>query len=132
MLLINVKNVPIWRGPNRQAEQAQKVARLIFDQAGGQPVNFALITGHNSDHAYRYFLEIWGNPPITVENFANDPERKTVTDQLFVVCEILPCSPLGHPLWEIAGFGRAEIEQDWLVSVVRVYKLKHWQGNEKP
>ncbi|PIS13821.1 hypothetical protein COT65_02150 [Candidatus Shapirobacteria bacterium CG09_land_8_20_14_0_10_47_13] len=132
LLLINVKNVPIWRGPNRQAEQAQKVARLIFDQAGGQPFNFALITGHNSDHAYRYFLEIWGNPPITVENFANDPERKTVTDQLFVVCEILPCSPLGHPLWEIAGFGRAEIEQDWLVSVVRVYKLKHWQGNEKP
>lgn len=131
LLLINLRNFPFLRPPNNQVEQAKKVARLVFEEATGKPFNFALITGQNSDHAYRYFLEIWGAKPVTIENFANDPQRKTVTDQLFVVCESLPCSPLGHPLWEIAGFGRAEIEQDWLVSVLRVYKLKHWRGEDE-
>lgn len=113
--------------PNRQLAQTKQIAKFILDKAEGKPFNFALITGQNSDHAYRYFLEIWGNSPVTIENPQIDPERKTITDQLFIVCESLPCFPEGHPLWEIAGFGRAEIEEEWNVSVLKVYKLKHWQ-----
>lgn len=126
----NVKGIPFRYQPNRQLNQAKTIARFVFDKAEGKPFNFALITGNNSDHAYRYFLEIWGNSPITILNSQIDPERKSVTDQLLVVCESLPCSPLGHPLWEVAGFGRGEIDGVWNVSVLQVYKLKHWVKSE--
>ena len=128
--MVNLWGIPFRYPPNRQLEQTKTIARFILEKAEGKPFNLALITGGNSDHAYRYFLEIWGNPPVTIQNFQNDPERKTVTEQLFVICESLPCSPLGHPLWEIAGFGRAEILGEWDVSVVKVYKLGHFK-NEK-
>jgi 4-amino-4-deoxy-L-arabinose transferase-like glycosyltransferase len=128
--LVNLWGIPFRYPPNRQLEQTKTIVRFILEKAEGKPFNLALITGGNSDHAYRYFLEIWGNPPVTIQNFQNDPERKTVTEQLFVICESLPCSPLGHPLWEIAGFGRAEILGEWDVSVVKVYKLGHFK-NEK-
>ena len=131
LIIINLQSIPFRYPPNRQLDQARQIARVIFDRAEGKPFNFALITGQNSDHAYRYFLEIWGDTPVTIENPQVDPERKTVTEQLFVVCETLPCSPLGHSLWEIAGFGRAEIEEEWDVSVLKVYKLKHWQGEHE-
>jgi hypothetical protein len=130
LVAVNLRGIPFRYEPNRQLDQTKKVAQKVFDEAKNKPFNFALITGGNSDHAYRYFLEIWGNSPIMVENDQIDPERKTVTDQLFVVCEI-SCSPLGHPLWEIAGFGRAEIEGEWEVAVIKVYKLGHWQGKDE-
>ena len=57
-----------------------------------------------------------------------DPQRVTVTDQLFIACEIKPCSPLGESSSEIAGFGRAEIAGEWDVSVIKVYKLIHYTG----
>ncbi len=126
LFAINLKAIPFRYPPNRQLNQAQKIAESIFDKAGGRPFNFALITSGNSDHTYRYFFEIWGNSPITIENSQVDPERKTVTDQLFVICETLPCAPEGHPLWEIAGFGRAKIVEEKTVSVVEVYELGHW------
>jgi hypothetical protein len=63
---------------------------------------------------------------VTIENLAVDPLRKSVTDQLLVVCEDPTCQPLGNALWEIAGFGRAEIVGQWDVSVVKVYKLRHY------
>ncbi|OGG29334.1 hypothetical protein A3A63_04380 [Candidatus Gottesmanbacteria bacterium RIFCSPLOWO2_01_FULL_46_9] len=99
----------------------------MLDKTGGSPFNFALITGGNSDQAYRYFFEIWGRPPVTIENPGVDPSRQTVTDQLLVVCEYPDCEPLGNSLWEVAGFGRAEIAGSWDVSVVKVYKLIHYQ-----
>jgi hypothetical protein len=45
-----------------------------------------------------------------------------------VVCESLPCKPLGNSLWEIAGFGQADIAGHWNVSVVEIYKLVHHKG----
>ena len=101
------------------------IADFVMTRTDAKPFNFALITGGNSDHAYRYFFTIWNHPPITIEHGS---ENKTVTDQLFIVCESLPCEPLGHSLWEIAGFGRAEIAGKWKVSVVEVYKLVHYKG----
>lgn len=128
LCIINIQGVPFRYQPNRQLDQVRLIAQTVYDQAHKKPFNFALITGGNSDHAYRYFLTIWGNPPVTIENAIVDPKRKSVTDQLLVVCEELPCHPEGASLWEVAGFGRAKIVGHWDVSVVQVYKLEHYTG----
>lgn len=117
-----------WTPPNNLISQTKNVDKIVLAIAGNDPFNFALITPGNSDHAYRYFLELAGRYPQTIENPQNDPQRKTVTNQLIVVCEG-PCAPLGNSLWEVAGFGRGEI-----TSVVdgpagiKVYKLVHYTG----
>ncbi|MCL5970877.1 MAG: glycosyltransferase family 39 protein [Patescibacteria group bacterium] len=129
LFFINIQGLPFRYEPNRQLNQMKTIADFVMTRTDAKPFNFALISGGNSDHAYRYFFTVWSNPPVTIEDPARDPGRKTVTDQLFVVCESpLPCEPLGHSLWEIAGFGRAEIAGHWKVSVVEVYKLVHYEG----
>lgn len=128
LFIINIQGVPFRYEPNRQMQQVAEIAKVVYDQAARRPFNLALITGGNSDHAYRYFLTVWGNPPVTILNASADPQRKSVTDQLFVICEELPCHPEGSSLWEIAGFGRAQIVEKWNVSVVQVYKLQHYYG----
>ncbi len=128
LIWLNLQGIPFRYEPNRQLNQVKVIAQSILDKTEGRPFNFALITGNNSDHAYRYFFEIWGNPPVTIENSQVDPERKTVTGQLLVVCEIADCHPLGHPLWEIAGFGRAEIVDEWMApGGIILMKLGHYQ-----
>lgn len=127
LFLLNLAAMPFWYPPNRQLAQVRRISKVVFEQAEGKPFNFALMTSGNSDHAYRYFFELWGNSPVTIQNSVVDPQRKTVTGQLLVVCESLPCHPLGDSLWEIAGFGRAEIVGEWDVSVVKVFKLKHFK-----
>lgn len=125
---LNLDGIPFQYEPNRQLNQMQSISKFVNDKTGGRPFNFALITGGNSDHAYRYFFTIWGYTPVTIEDPQHDPKRKTVTSQLFVVCESLPCRPLGNSLWEIAGFGQADIAGHWKVSVVEIYKLAHYKG----
>jgi len=123
----NWQENPFHRSPNYQVRQAEQISRIVFEQTEGKPFNFALITGQNSDHAYRYFLELWGVKPITIEGPWVDPDRATVTDQLLVVCEVVDCQPLGHSLWEIAGFGRAEIAGQWPApGGITVMKLIPW------
>lgn len=128
LLYLNWEGRPFKFTPNNQLAQTRMIASEAFDKAEGKPYNFALLANFNSDHAYRYFFEIWGNPPVSIENSEKDPERRTVTDQLIIICELPECKPLGHPLWEIAGFGRAEIAGEWPVSFVRVMKLVHYKG----
>lgn len=131
--LVAVLALFLWDGrpfkfePNRQLAQVESIASSVVSHADNKPFNFALISGGNSDHAYRYFFEIWEKSPVTIENKDMDPARKTVTQQLLVVCEQLPCEPLGNSLWEVAGFGRAEIAGVWDVSVVKIYKLVHYK-----
>lgn len=127
ILSLNLFGIPFKYEPNRQLNQMKTIAGFVMTKTNAKPFNFALITGGNSDHAYRYFFTVWNHPPTTIEDPAKDPQRKTVKDQLFVVCESIPCEPIGHSLWEIAGFGRAEIEGQWDVSVVKVYKLVHYK-----
>ncbi len=121
----NWQGQPFRYAPNNQLAQMRMIAKEAFDKAQGQAFNFALVTQGNSDHAYRYFFEIWGNPPVTIEPEFADPERKTVTDQLIVICEVPECKPLGHPLWEIAGFGQATISGTWQTPFVTIHKLVH-------
>jgi 4-amino-4-deoxy-L-arabinose transferase-like glycosyltransferase len=126
---LNLDGIPFQYQPNRQLNQMKTIAQFVMTRTDVKPFNFALISTGNSDHAYRYFFTTWGYPPVTIKDPAHDPKRTTVTDQLLIVCESpLPCQPLGNSLWEIAGFGRAEIAGHWNVSVVEVYKLVHYQG----
>ena len=131
LLMLNWQGRPFKYEPNNQLEQTKKIAKAVLDKTEGKPFNFALITGGNSDHAYRYFFEIWGKPPVTIENSIVDPNRQTVTDQLLIVCEDPKCMPLGNSLWEVAGFGRAEIVGSWDVSVLKVYKLIHYMDPQE-
>lgn len=128
LVVLNLSGHPFRYSPNRQLAQVRHISEFVLEKAEGKPFNFALITGQNSDHGYRYFFELLGNSPLTIENPVNDPQRKTVTDQLLIICEDPSCKPLGHPLWEVAGFGRTEIVGEWQVSVVKVYELVHYKG----
>lgn len=131
LVFVNLRGIPFQYQPNKQLKQTQDIAHLVLEKTGNNPFNFALITGQNSDHGYRYFLELWGAKPVTIENSQIDSERKTVTNQLLVVCEVVDCQPLGNSLWEIAGFGRAEIVGSWPApGGIQVFKLIHYQGNE--
>lgn len=126
LLLINLYGMPFQYGPNRQKDQIRSIADFVLSKTDNKPYNFALITPGNSDHGYRYFFEIAKRPPVQMENSISDPERKTVTDQLLIVCEDTACQPLGNSLFEVAGFGRAEIAGEWDFSVVKVYRMVHY------
>ncbi|OGG00522.1 hypothetical protein A2Y99_03740 [Candidatus Gottesmanbacteria bacterium RBG_13_37_7] len=128
VIYFNLSHSPLKIPPSNLLKNTEIISKFVFEKTEGQSFNFALIAGKNSDHAYRYFLEIWGNPPTLIENPQNDPERKTVKQRLFVVCEEKVCEPLGHPLWEIAGFGRAEVEYEWRVETAKVYQLRHFNN----
>lgn len=131
IIIINLQGIPFRYPGNRQLQQTEIISQFVLDKTNGQPFNFALITGGNSDHAYRYFFTVWGHEPVTIQYPGVDPKRTSVTDQLMVVCEDIPCQPLGNSLWEIAGFGRADITGHWHVSVVDVYRLLHYKETSK-
>lgn len=122
-----LQGMPIINAPNNQLGQTKMVASQILEKTQGEPFNFALVTGGNSDHAYRYFMEIWGKAPVVIEPEMIDPLRRSVTKQLIVLCEDKACKPLGHSLWEIAGFGRAQIDGEWDVSFMKIYRLTPYE-----
>ncbi len=126
LFLLNISGSPFWYPANKQKDQAKTIANFVLEKTGGKPFNFALLTRGNSDHVYRYFFETANRAPVTIENPIADPRRKSVTDQLLIVCEYQECQPLGNPLWEVAGFGRAQISGEWSVSFVKVYRLTHY------
>lgn len=124
-----IKNAYIWHKPNNFVGISKEVAMDVVTLSSGKPYNFALGSLGNSDHAYRYFLEISNHEPITIENPQIDPERKTVTDQLIVVCEQKDCTLLGSPLWEIAGFGQAQLSNTVVGPAgVYIYRLTHYRA----
>lgn len=122
-IAFNLTGMPFRYLANHQKNQAKIIAEAVIARAANKPYNFALISKGNSDYEYRYYLDILGHPPVVLENTINDPKRTTVTGQLLVVCEDIMCEPLGNPLFDVAGFGRAEVAGEWDVSVVKLYKL---------
>jgi hypothetical protein len=120
---IDLLDIPLRYEPNNQRDQTREIAQFVISKATNKSYNFALLSGGNADYAYRYYLDILNKSPITIQNLELDPQRKSVSQQLFVVCEDIKCKPLGNALWEVAGFGRAEIVDEWNISVVKVYKL---------
>jgi 4-amino-4-deoxy-L-arabinose transferase-like glycosyltransferase len=127
LVLLNSLTPPFAAPANRQLAQIEEISGVVAEKTEDKAYNFALIAGGNSDYAYRYFFTLWHKEPTTIQPTYLDPQRKTVADQLLVVCEVPDCRPLGYSLWEIAGFGRAEIAGDWDVSVVKVFRLEHYR-----
>ena len=125
LLVLNLTYNPFRNEPNKQKDQVRSIAEFVIAKLDNKPFNFALITPGNSDHGYRYYLELYGRKPVTIETPVVDPSRATVTDQLMVVCEDPDCKPLGDPLYEIAGFGPAKSIGYWDLKNVKVYKLTH-------
>lgn len=125
-IIFFINNSSLKFPPNRLIDQTADVADFVIEKSEGELFNFALITDSNSDHAYRYFLDVKGHKPVELETL--------VTEQLMVVCESQKCAPLGHPSWEIAGFGRAEIAGEWELPEIgiRVFRLTHWPGAPNP
>lgn len=130
IVYINLKYTPIARPGNNLVDQMKNVSLFILSKTNNEPFNFALSGAGNSDHAYRYFFRLSKNDPIRIRGLGEDPGRTSVTRQLFVVCEQVPCSPLGESSNDIAGFGRGEIAEEWDLGVTRIYKIRHYSGNE--
>jgi len=127
LVLLNYQDRPFKNPGNHQLDQVKQISDFVLSKTENKPFNFAVISaGGNSDYAYRYFFEAENRTPVTIQFPGADPDRKSITDQLLIVCESIPCHPLGYSLWEVAGFGQAEIVGEWNVSVLKVYKLKHF------
>lgn len=131
IFIFNLFYMPFRFEPNKIKNQVKTIAEIVISHADNKPFNFALITEGNSDHAYRYFMEVLGHKPVEMKNTLDDPERKTVTGQLMVVCEDLSCGPLGYSLFEVAGFGRAEIAGEWDGPHVKIFRLVHYAEKSK-
>ena len=120
---LNFKDSPAFGGANRQVENTKENVRMLLEQTGEKPFNFALIANGNSDHAYRYFMEVWGREPVELTH-----DSESITEQLMVICENRDCQPRGHSLWSIAGFGRAEIVGEWYTDDgKKIIKLIHYE-----
>ena len=119
----NIKNNPLWYSPNRQLQRGMIVAEKIREESKGERFNLAVIAERNYEDGYQYFLEKEGAPVVDID--AQRPE--TITDQLFVVCEIPreKCDPTHNPKTEVANFGWTKIEKEWEISGVLLYKLVH-------
>lgn len=122
LVFLSFQNSPLKGEPNNQLGRTQIIARFIIDEAKGEPFNLGLIAEINYDDAYAFFMEKWGTPATDIEPLKAE---ETITEQLFVICEKLPCQPTTDPKAEIANFGWSKIEQEWEISGVEVYRLTH-------
>lgn len=128
LLLFNLYDMPFRYAPNNQKQIVENISDTVLSKTEGKPFNFALITKGNSDHAYRYFFHLRGRDPVVIDNTVSDPERKTVTGQLLIICDYADCKPLGNSLFEVAGFGRGEITGRWETDGVVIYRLIPYTG----
>ncbi len=118
LIYINLESSPLRYPPNRQLQNTKSVSEFIIKESGDKPFNLGLVAKSNYDASYRYFLEDLGSKYQTI--------HQGIADQLFVICEDNPCEPIGHPLWEIASFGWAKIDNTWEFDHgVRLYRLIH-------
>lgn len=124
----NFLDNPLRYFPNRQLQRTEEVARKIEEEAGGERFNLAVIAERNYEDAYQYFLEVWETGVVDI-----DPLRaeETITDQLFVVCELPEekCDPTHNPKTEVANFGWSTVSEKWEVSGVVLYKLIHVENS---
>ncbi len=126
LALLTYVNVPknyLLQPPQKQLERTQSVARFIIEKSQGEDFNFALISKHNYDAAYQYYLDLYNHKPKVAPN--------EITNQLFVVCEDSVCTPINHQKYEIAAFGWAKIESQEEFNGVKVFKLTHNEDGKK-
>jgi 4-amino-4-deoxy-L-arabinose transferase-like glycosyltransferase len=126
LVVVNLQNTPIKGPPNKQMQRAKEVANKIMQEAGDQRFNLAVIAERNYEDGYQYFLEKEGARVVDIDAQRAD---ETITDQLFVVCEMPPekCDPTHNDKAEVAAFGWSKIEKEWQIFGVTLYKLVHTQ-----
>ncbi len=126
LAVVNFVESPLKYPPNRQLERAETVAEKIKEEAKGERYNLAVVAERNYEDGYQYFLEKWGEPVVEIDAQRAD---ETITDQLFVVCELpeKECDPVHNPKQEVAGFGWSAVAQKWDVFGITLFKLVHTQ-----
>lgn len=124
LVVYNLQDNPLRYPPNNQLQRSMRVAEFINNESGGEKFNLAVIAERNYEDAYQYFLEQWGTGVTDIDPLNSEA---TITDQLFVVCELPSekCNPTNNPKTEVANFGWSKIEEEWQVEGVIVYKLVH-------
>ena len=116
LIFINLQSNSFRYPPNNQLAHTRQIAEFIKSESADQPFNLALLAKTNYDAAYRYFLQLNEAPYFTI--------HQKITGQLFVICEIPDCQPIGNSLWEIASFGWAKIDGVWdFPWGVKLYRL---------
>mgnify|MGYP001123227527 CR=1 FL=1 len=120
LVFLSFKENPFRYSPNNQLATSDEITDFIIQESGGQPFNLALLAKQNYDAPYHYLFTLKKAPLCNLHD--------NLTDQLFVICEPwqIECKPLGHPLWAIAAFGWAEIEGEWEINGIRIFKLIHF------
>jgi hypothetical protein len=121
---INLAANPFLKSPHRLLQGAIDASKTIEQNSSGKPFNLAVIADNNYEAGYEYFLLRDNYPVIEIDSQKPD----TITDQLFVVCELLPsnkCDPTHNPKAQVANFGWSKIESKWYVDATVVYKLVH-------
>ena len=103
---------------NNQIQHAKIVATSMGKKINHQPFNFATWPVDLGEDSYLYFLEL-DDMPVA------DREKLEVTDQLIVICEKEPCMLLDSPSWNISMFGKAQIQDQWEVEGLKIFKLVH-------
>lgn len=127
-VFLAINNSPLQHAPNNQLGRTIGVVEEIAKQSGGNRFNFGLIAERNYEDAYLYFMNRKAIPVIAI-----DPQnsKETITDILFVVCEMeeKKCDPTHNPKAQIANFGWSQIASITQVNGVILYKLVHSKGN---
>ncbi len=121
---ISFQNNPPFVSPNMQMPRSMQVAKVIQEKANGERFNLATISHLNNRDVYKYFLIIWGAKVVDTDPSSTE---FTVTDQLFVVCELprAQCDPIHDPSAWITNFGWTRIMDEWEVWGGTLFKLGH-------
>ena len=125
LVFVNLKHNSFWSEPSRQYPRSLAVAEKIKEEVKEQPFNLAVIAERNYEDGYQYHLENW---EMDVREIDSQKLDETVTDQLFVVCELIEtekCDPTHSPKAEVVNFGWSAVETEWEVGGVMLYKLVH-------
>lgn len=130
LFVFNLYDMPFKYPPHNQKQKAEEAADFVLSKTDNKPFNFALLTKGNSDHAFRYFFHIKGRDPVVINNTLDDPNRTSVTDQLLIICDYKDCNPLGNSLFDVAGFGQADIAGKWDIGDVVIYRLIPYKGSK--
>ncbi len=117
IIILSFQKNPFFTPPNNQLQRTQDVSKYLITLSDNKPFNFALLSEHNYDAAYQYYLDLYNHKPQML------PQVKT--DQLLVVCEDPVCKPVGNPKYEIAAFGWTKIESQVEYEGVQIFKLVH-------
>ncbi|KKP48708.1 MAG: hypothetical protein A2417_03310 [Bdellovibrionales bacterium RIFOXYC1_FULL_37_79] len=124
LVAVNLWNTPIRKAPNMQLPRSIMISRFIEEKAGGERFNIATISKNSNRDVYQYFLSLWDAKVVDTDPSA---VAYTVTNQLFVVCEMPKekCDPTHDPSAWITNFGWTKIIDQWEVWGTNIYKLGH-------